>query len=141
MKNNFASLRYWYIYKICQYRILHLKYNQAGIYLFKINSGNTSTILEIYTKSNNKSNRTTLFDVILVSLLFTLNTFHTLFSCFHSWLWTNKCVLGKRRAVVVDQRCSIENLFKKLEKFTEIHQRSSYSFCKVEWEAHATLSK
>ena len=29
-----------------------------------------------------------------VSLLLTLNRFHTLFWCFHYWLWTSKCQLG-----------------------------------------------
>ena len=35
-------------------------------------------------------------DVVLVYLLLTLNKFHTLFWCFHCWLWTSKCLLGKQ---------------------------------------------
>ena len=31
-------------------------------------------------------------DAVLKSLLLTLSRFHTLFWCFHSWLWTSKCV-------------------------------------------------
>ena len=48
--------------------------NLAGIYLFKANSGRTRAMCEI---------KTTVTDVILVSLLFTLNRFHKLFWCFH----------------------------------------------------------
>ena len=33
-------------------------------------------------------------EVLLVSLLLTLNKFHTLFWCFLFWLWTSKCRLG-----------------------------------------------
>ena len=32
-------------------------------------------------------------DVVLVSLLLTLNRFHTLFWCVYCWLWTSKCQL------------------------------------------------
>ena len=38
---------------------------------------------------NNEDN-----DAVLVSLLLTLNRFHTLFWFFHCWLWLNKCRLG-----------------------------------------------
>ena len=31
----------------------------------------------------------------LVSLLLTLNRFHTLFWCFHCWLWASKCCPGR----------------------------------------------
>ena len=37
--------------------------------------------------------------IILVSLLLTLSRFHTLFWCFHCWLWTNKCQLGQSVSV------------------------------------------
>ena len=30
-------------------------------------------------------------DVVLVSLLLTLNRFHKLLECFHCWLWIGKC--------------------------------------------------
>ena len=33
-------------------------------------------------------------NVILMSLLLTLNKFHKLFWCFHCWLWSSKCQLG-----------------------------------------------
>ena len=32
--------------------------------------------------------------IILVSLLVTLNIFHTFFQCFYCWLGTDKCLLG-----------------------------------------------
>ena len=34
-------------------------------------------------------------DVVLVSLLSALSRFHTLFWCFHCWLWTSKYRLGQ----------------------------------------------
>ena len=43
-------------------------------------------------KVNNRHTRTIL--VVLVSLLVTLNIFHTLFCCFYCWFWTSKCRLG-----------------------------------------------
>ena len=33
-------------------------------------------------------------DVVVVPLLKTLDRYHTLFCCFHCWLWTSKCPLG-----------------------------------------------
>ena len=33
-------------------------------------------------------------DVVLFSLLLTLNSFHTLFCFFHCWVWTSKCQVG-----------------------------------------------
>ena len=50
----------------------------ADIYLFKINSGNARKMWH----QNDVS------DVVLVSLLLTLNRFRILFQCFHCWLWT-----------------------------------------------------
>ena len=35
----------------------------------------------------------------LVSSLRTLNGFYTLFSCFHCWIWTNKCQLGDCKVI------------------------------------------
>ena len=32
-----------------------------------------------------------IINVVLTSLLFTSSRFHTLFCCFHCWLWTTKC--------------------------------------------------
>ena len=49
--------------------------------MFKFNNKNTKTKCEIY--------------VVLVSLLLTLNIFHTLFQCFYCYLWAGKCRLGK----------------------------------------------
>ena len=52
--------------------------NPAGIYLFKVKYGNTKTMCEICSKLK----ITTLerrHDVILVSLMLTLNRFHALF--------------------------------------------------------------
>ena len=38
---------------------------------------------------------TSFWNVVLVSLLLTLNIFHSLFRCFYCWFWTSKCRLGK----------------------------------------------
>ena len=42
-------------------------------------------------------------DVVLVSLLLTLNRFQTLFWCFRCWLWTSKCTL-RRSSVFVNSK-------------------------------------
>ena len=74
------------------------------IYLFIVNNGNTRTVCEIYPivametleqsvksiQRKQKRPRNDFTDVFLVSLLLTLNRFHTLFFYFHSWLGTNK---------------------------------------------------
>ena len=45
----------------------------------------------------NKNTRTHVIDVILVSLLLTLNIFHTFFKCFYSWVWkSDSCVVLER---------------------------------------------
>ena len=81
-------------------------YYPADIYLFKVNNGNTKIICKIYSKSTIK---TTVFhfytpwkrqetkgfltfsgDIEMEPFLLTLNKFHTLFWCFHCWLWTIK---------------------------------------------------
>ena len=51
-------------------------------------SGNTRTMLEIFPKLKLKDTRA-----------ITLNRFHTLFWCFHCWLWTSKCRLGSSQKV------------------------------------------
>ena len=50
-----------------------------GIYLFIISNGNTRTMCEICSDLTKKDTN----NVVLVSLLLTLNTFHILFWCFH----------------------------------------------------------
>ena len=60
----------------------------AGIYLLKANSRNTRTMCDICSKLTKK------IPVVLVSLLLTLNIFHTLFYCFYCELWTCSCRLG-----------------------------------------------
>ena len=63
----------------------------AGIYLFKVNNGNTKTMCEIF----------------LVTLLLTLNRFHTLIWYLYGWLWTSKSsihfrsVFWKRQLIVL----------------------------------------
>ena len=38
----------------------------------------------------------TSIDVVLFSLLLTLNIFHTFYYCFYCWLWVNNCLLRNR---------------------------------------------
>ena len=42
-----------------------------------------------------KVNKNTITDFVLVSSLLHLSRFYTLFRCFHCWIWTSKCRLGK----------------------------------------------
>ena len=80
-------------------------------------------------------------DVFLVSLLLTLDRFHTLFWCFHYWLWISKyrfsehCLrfakfpeehlyAGFFSSEAVTQRCSIKKgVLKNFSKFTGKHLR------------------
>ena len=45
-------------------------------------------------KVNNKKNQNHINNVVRVSLLLTLNKFHTFFWCCHGQLWTSKCWVG-----------------------------------------------
>ena len=63
---------------------------RAGVYLFKVNSGNTRRKCEICSKLTIINHQNDVNDVILLSLLLTLNKFDTLFCCFHCWLRTSK---------------------------------------------------
>ena len=72
--------------------------NPVGIYLFKVNDGYTRTMCEICSKLTIKTPERR-HDVFLVSLLLTFNKFHTLFLCFHCWLWTRKYWLRKPRVI------------------------------------------
>ena len=65
----------------------------ANIYLFKINNRNTTKRCKIYLKLIIKTTNN-VNDVVLVSLLLTLNIFQTFFYCCYCWLWTGKCLLG-----------------------------------------------
>ena len=58
------------------------------IYLFKVNNENTKAMCEICSKTG-------VIDVVLVSLLLTLNMFQVFICCFHCRLWTSKCWFGK----------------------------------------------
>ena len=60
---------------------------KVGIYLFKVNNGNTGTKREIFSNLLIKTPD-------LMSLLLTLHKLHALFSCFHCWLWTSKYHIG-----------------------------------------------
>ena len=66
-----------------------LTFFPAGIYLLKVNNRNIRTRCEICSKLTIKAT----VNVVLVSLLLTLNIFHTLLYCFYCWLWAVKCPL------------------------------------------------
>ena len=61
--------------------------------LFNVKSGNAITICKICSKLTIPHQNNVNY-VFLVSLLLTMNRFHTLLWCFHCWLWTNKCWVG-----------------------------------------------
>ena len=58
----------------------------TDIYLFKANDGNSKTVSEIRSKLIIKITKRHLPCMVMVSLLLTLNRFHTLFWHFHCWL-------------------------------------------------------
>ena len=60
-----------------------------GIYLFKVNNGNTRTICEIRSKLTITIPERLQWRHSGV-LLLSRNRFHTLFWYFHCWLWTSK---------------------------------------------------
>ena len=66
------------------WEVLWERSNPAGIYFFKVNKGNRKTMWKLF-RVHNKDTRTTA-DVVLESLLLTLNKFYTLFWSFHCWL-------------------------------------------------------
>ena len=83
------------------------KVETHGIYLFKTNNGNNKTMYEIRSKLIIDTRKTPLPipyvfrgcrkrpDVVLVSLLLTVNRFHTVLWCFYCWHWTSKRRLEK----------------------------------------------
>ena len=65
----------------------------ASTYLLRVSNGNTKAMRAICSKLGIKIPESYQKDVngmVLMLLLLTLNRFHTLFSCFHCWLWTSK---------------------------------------------------
>ena len=79
--------------KICEIS-LFLQRLLTGIYLFKINNGNTTAMCETCSKLTVKILERDVIDVVLVFLLLTLNRFYKLLSRFQYWLWTSNCLLG-----------------------------------------------
>ena len=65
--------------------------NAAGIYLLKVNNGNTKTMCEICSKLIIKTPEQRRWRHSLVFII-NINIFHTLF-CFLCWLWKSKCWL------------------------------------------------
>ena len=64
-----------------------LKQSPSGIYLFKVNNGNTKTVGEICS-----------FLSFRCLFLLTFNSFHTLLWCLHCWLWTSNKQMGRYRS-------------------------------------------
>ena len=65
--------------------------NPADIYLFKINNVNTRSMHGIRSKLIKTAEWKDAINVVSVSFLLTLNRFHTLFQCFHCWIWNAGC--------------------------------------------------
>ena len=66
----------------------HQKHQNNMLNLFKANQKHQNNMWNLF-KANNKQNRTK-----SLTLLLTLNRFHTFFWCFCCWFWTSKCRLG-----------------------------------------------
>ena len=64
---------------------------RACIYGLKVNNRNTWTMCEICSQLTTKI--PDVVDVVLMSLLLTLNRFDTLSWCSNCWRWTSKCRL------------------------------------------------
>ena len=96
LQHKLFLLKVWHIWRIelgsiiFLLDILHLVHFPAGIYLFKVNNRNSRTMCKICSKLTIKTPERGQWR-FLVSLLSTLNRFHTLFWCFY---WTSKCPLG-----------------------------------------------
>ena len=75
----------------------------AGTYLFRVNNGNTKTMCEICSKLTIKTPND-VSDVVLVSLMLSLNSFHAFFWCFYCSLWTSKCLLGGKYQFKVNNK-------------------------------------
>ena len=67
----------------------------------KLDNNKNTRMRNINDKVNNKDT----VDVVLVSLLLTLNTFHFLLQCFYCWLWSVNCQLGLLLVVLTHRAC------------------------------------
>ena len=56
--------------------------------------GKVATLINVRLNNHQITINSPKTGVVLVSLLLTLNIFHTLFQCLYSLLWTTKCRLG-----------------------------------------------
>ena len=59
----------------------------TGIYLLQVDNGKT-------VQSYEQRHQNHVIDVIMVSISSILNRFHTLYWCFHCWIWKSKSQLG-----------------------------------------------
>ena len=73
--------------------------------MFKVKNRDTR-IRKVNDKVKNKDT----IDVVLASLLLTLNTFHFLLQCFYCWLWSLNCWVGL--LFVVMTLCACWNQFR-----------------------------
>ena len=73
--------------------------------MFKVNNKGTRI-----PKVNNEVNNKDTLDVVLVSLLLNLNTFHFLLQCFYCWLWSVNC--WRELLLVVLTLCVCWNQFR-----------------------------
>ena len=74
----------------------------TGIYLFKVNNGNDRAICEIYSELRIET-PDYVIDIVLLSLLLTLNIFHRLFWCKSGYLETLIILLNIRKVAQVTQ--------------------------------------
>ena len=83
----------FHLFSIAAHLLNISKYSQnpVNIYLFKVKTRNTRRRLEICSKLTERHQKD-IKDVVLVSLLLTLNIFYTFFYCF---CWVDFCWLGR----------------------------------------------
>ena len=102
-----TSCKMWNMFKI----------NNKGTRIRKVNDKVISKRTGIRKVNDIFNNRDTV-DVVLVSLLLTLNTFHFLLQCFYCWLWSVICGLGLLLGVLTQKLGKWRNLVNKSHKNT-----------------------
>ena len=102
--------------------------NPAGNYLFKVSNGKTRKIWELQLNFTKK----TPHDVVLGSILLTLNRFYSFVWYFHIWLLTSKCQQGRSNHCsqkFPGSRCTLNLSYIFLEVFWKVSQISQENTC------------
>ena len=65
----------------------------SNIHSFKFNNGDTRIMHQICSKLTSKKLGWRYWPLSVVFIVVALNIFHTLFCCFHCWVWKSKCLM------------------------------------------------